>query len=189
MTANRDRVEANEASVAISPDDLKFFKALKPLHVVAIVEDWCGDVIANAPILATLAKPCGTLDVRYFLKEKNMDLTEQYLNHGQFESIPIWAFFDESWKELGVFIERPLAVTERREVDRAAIYASNKAFGSPDAPSDKLPDDVRSALMAALQKSRADLKPWADRQVLMTLRDILSRAPQVGERARATGGH
>ena len=189
MTRNRDRLDASEAKVVINTDDLKFFKSLKPLHVLSIVEDWCGDVLANAPVLATLAKQCGTLDVRHFLKDQSIDLTEQYLNHGRFESIPIWVFFDEKWKELGVFIERPLAVTERREEDRRAVYAGNPAFGSPGDPADKLPDDVRGTLMAALQKARADGKPWADRQVVMTLRDILARAPQQGERERDSGNH
>ncbi|MBM4421026.1 MAG: thioredoxin family protein, partial [Chloroflexi bacterium] len=82
MTRNRDRVEANEKAVAIDPRDVAYFKTLEPLKVMVLVEDWCGDVIANLPVLGVLAREVGTLDVRCFLKDKNMDLMERYLNHG-----------------------------------------------------------------------------------------------------------
>ena len=53
------------------------------------------------------------------------DLATRYLNHGRFESLPVFAFFDADWNEVGVFIERPVAVTERREEDRRAVYATD----------------------------------------------------------------
>src|SRR2546425_11121428 len=108
MTRNRDRVEANEARIGFDPDDLDAFRSLRtPIHVLALAEDWCGDVIANLPILGKLAAATGTLDVRVFLRDQNKDLMQRYLNQGKYESIPVFAFFDDSYDELGVFIERP----------------------------------------------------------------------------------
>src|SRR5205823_15089678 len=75
MTRNRDRVEANEARVAIDPGDLETFRSLNgPIHVLALAEDWCGDVIANLPVLGKLAREAGTLHLRIFLRDQNKDL-------------------------------------------------------------------------------------------------------------------
>lgn len=35
----------------------------RPLHVLVLAEDWCGDVIANLPVLGRLAAESGTFDV------------------------------------------------------------------------------------------------------------------------------
>ena len=48
MTKNQERFEANERRVEISPDDLAAFQRLpRPLNVLVLAEDWCGDVVAN----------------------------------------------------------------------------------------------------------------------------------------------
>ena len=110
MTRNLDRVEANEARVKIDPEDLRAFRSLSgPIHVLALAEDWCGDVIANLPVLGVLAREAGTLDLRIFLRDQNKDLMQRYLNQGKFESIPVFAFFDDGMHELARFIEQPLA--------------------------------------------------------------------------------
>ena len=112
MTRNRDVVETNERAVALDPGDVAFFKALpRPLTVIALAEDWCGDVIANLPVLARLAAATGKLDVHIFDKSKHPDLMKRWLKQGQFESIPVFALFGEGMRELGVFIERPDSVS------------------------------------------------------------------------------
>lgn len=112
MTRNRDRLEANEGQVAIDPDDLQAFKALpQPLNVLALAEDWCGDVISNLPVLGRLAEESGKLNLRIFLRDQNLDLMDQYLKEGQFRSIPVFVFFDEGFNEIGRMIERPESVS------------------------------------------------------------------------------
>lgn len=177
MTRNREQLEANERAVVLDPADLAAFRRLpQPLHVVAIAEDWCGDVIANLPVLARLAEASGKLDLRVFDKSKHPELMAHYRNAGRFESIPVFVLFDEAFRELGVWIERPASVTARRAERRLAIYASDPAFGSPDAPVADLPDEVRGRLAVELQSMRAELKPWADREVVRELRGLVERA-------------
>ncbi|MDO8563314.1 MAG: thioredoxin family protein [Candidatus Limnocylindria bacterium] len=177
MTRNREQLEENERAVPLDPADVAAFRALpRPLHVVTIAEDWCADVVANLPVLALLAEASGKLDLRVFDKAKHPELIARYRKEGKFESIPVFVFFDEAFREVGVWIERPASVTARRAERRAAIYASDPAFGSPDAPPADLPDEVRARLLAALLKMRADLKPWADREVIRELREIVGRA-------------
>ena len=178
MTRNRDRVEANEARVAIEAADLAAFRALNgPIHVLALAEDWCGDVIANLPVLGKLVRESGTLDLRIFLRDENKDLMQRYLNQGKYESIPVFAFFDDSFHELGVFTERPASVTERRAAQRKQIHEEHPEFGPAGGPVDTLPEDVRAKLTAEITKRREADAAWADREVISELRQIVERKP------------
>ena len=178
MTRNRDRVDANEARVTIDPEDLAAFRGLpRPLHVLALAEDWCGDVIANLPVLGVLAKESGTLDLRVFLRDQNKDLMQRYLNQGKYESIPVVVFFDDTFTELGVFTERPASVTERRTAQRQQIHAEHPEFGAYGAPADELPEDLRARLTAEITKRREDDVAWSDREVVRALREIVERSP------------
>ena len=178
MTRNRDRVEANEARVDIDPEDLEAFRSVNgPVHVLALAEDWCGDVIANLPVLAVLARESGTLDLRIFLRDQNKDLMQRYLNQGKFESIPVFAFFDDQFNELGVFIERPASVTERRAEQRKTLHAEHPEFGAYGSSPDDLPEEVRSRLTAEITRRRDEDVAWANREVIRALRQIVERSP------------
>ena len=175
MTRNRDRFEANERTVEIRPEDVEAIRRAGRLHVLVLAEDWCGDVIANLPVLGRLARETGTLDLRVFLRDQNDDLMAQYMN-GEFRSIPVFAFFDESFNEVGRFIERPSTVTELRARRREEVFRSDRRFGSPGDPVDRLPGDVRDELARALQEMRDETKPFSDREVVRELREIVARA-------------
>src|SRR5207237_8326063 len=144
MTRNRDRLDENERRVDLSKEDLAAFRALpRPVNVLVLAEDWCGDVVANLPVLGRLANDSGKLEVRIFLRDQNDDIMQRYLNRGQFKSIPVFVFFDEGFRELGHWIERPASVTEIRAKRRKEVFAALPGLGSPDAPVDTLPEDVR----------------------------------------------
>ena len=178
MTRNLDRVEANEQKVSLDPETLRFFKGLpKPIKVVALAEDWCGDVIANLPVLGVLARESGKLDVRIFYRDQNLDLMERWLNQGKFQSIPVFAFFDDDFRELGHWIERPASVTELRAKKRKEVFAKDPAYGSPDSPVDQLPEDVRGRLQADLQKMRDETTPFANTEVQRELRELVAALP------------
>src|SRR5712692_4465404 len=174
MTRNGERVEANERRVVIDPESVRMVRDVGRLNALVLAEDWCGDVIANLPVLARLAKETGTLDVRVFYRDQNDDLTQRWLNQGKYKSIPVVVFFDLDLNELAHWIERPASVTELRARKRAEIYASRPDFGSPDAPVDQLPDDVRAALQAELAKMREETTPFANAEVLRELRELVA---------------
>jgi thiol-disulfide isomerase/thioredoxin len=176
MTRNRDRLEENERRVDLSKEDLAAFRDLpSPVKVLVLAEDWCGDVIANLPVLGRLAKESGKLDVRIFLRDQNDDIMQRYLNKGQFKSIPVFVFFDDAFHELGHWIERPASVTEIRAKRRKDIFAAHPEFGSPDAPVDQLPEDVRVRLQAELAKMRDETAKFANAEVVRELREIATR--------------
>jgi thiol-disulfide isomerase/thioredoxin len=176
MTRNRDRLEENEQRVDLAKEDVAAFRALpRPVKVVVLAEDWCGDVLANLPVLGRLAKDSEKLDVRIFLRDQNDDIMQRYLNKGQFKSIPVFVFFDDAFRELGHWIERPASVTEIRAKRRKDIFAAHPEFGSPDAPVDQLAEDVRVRLQAELAKMRDETAKFANAEVVRELREIATR--------------
>ena len=175
MTRNQDRFQANERRVMIGPDDLRVFKSLpRPFKVLVLAEDWCGDVIDNLPILGRLAAESGTLDLRVFLRDQNLDLIDQFLKEGKYRSIPVFVFLDDDFRELGRFIERPQSVTDRRAAFRRDLYARNPEFGSPEAPVDQLPEDLRTRIMQETAQQRESSKPLDEQDVIDALRAIIA---------------
>jgi Thioredoxin len=179
MTRNREQLEANERGLQLSPADLEAFRNLpRPLNVLALAEDWCGDVIANLPILGRLAAESGKLNVRVLLRDQQPGsaVMDQYLNRGQFRSIPTFVFLDDDFNELGHWIERPDSVTQAREQKRRELYASHPEWGSPDTPINELPEDIRTQVQAATMQMRKDMAPWANSEVVRELREIVENA-------------
>jgi Thioredoxin len=177
MTRNQERFLSNESQFRIEPDDLAFFKNLpQPVNVLVLAEDWCGDVIDNLPILGRLATESGRLNVRVFLRDQNVDIMDQYLNKGEFRSIPVFAFFDGQFHELGRFIERPESVTRRRGELRKEHYAQHPELGSPDTPISQMPEEARTQLMQAMSEWRDQYKGADNQEVVRSLRTILESA-------------
>src|SRR5207302_5876377 len=122
MTRNREQVEKNEKDLQLKSEDVAVFRNLpQPVNVLALAEDWCGDVVANLPVLGKLAEASGgKLNVRIHLRDQQpgSQIMDQYLNRGEFRSIPTLVFLDGELNELGVWIERPESVTRLREEKR-----------------------------------------------------------------------
>src|SRR5205823_11825557 len=72
MTRNREQVEQNEKDLQLKPEDVQAFRDLpQRVNVVALAEDWCGDVVANLPILGRLEQESnGKLNVRIHLRDQ-----------------------------------------------------------------------------------------------------------------------
>jgi hypothetical protein len=178
MTRNREKLEANERRMQIDPADLAAFQRVPhPLNVLVLAEDWCGDVIANLPVVGRLAAESGTLELRILLRDQHLDIMDQYLLRGQFRAIPAVIFLDQDFNDVGVWIERPDSVTARREEQRRALYAQHPELGSPDAPVDQLPEEARLRVQQAIQEQREQMVPFANSEVVRELREIVQRIP------------
>ena len=175
-TRNQDRFAAQEKAYQPDAADVEALKKLsKPVNVLAIVEDWCGDVVANVPIIERLAKESGKLNVRYAQRDSTPYI-DRYLNRGEFKSIPVFVFLDDNFNELGVFYERPDSITKLRADKRLEVYKSNSKFGDPSAPPDQLPEDVRAELNAALAKMRDETQPTYNKDASSWIRQIATKA-------------
>src|SRR6266478_6465922 len=116
MGTNKETFMKFLSEIKIKPEDKTALAQMgKKLKVMVITEDWCGDALYNVPVLFKLVEGNPDVELRVFLRDKNPDLTNQYLNQGIYRSIPVFAFFDEGMNELARFIERPPAQTEEIE--------------------------------------------------------------------------
>jgi hypothetical protein len=174
MKQNLARFEKFERENVLPDADIEAFRALpRTLRTVVLTEDWCSDAVATLPLLAALAERSGKLDVRIVLRDSNLDLMDAHLNKGKFRSIPTFIFYDDDWNEVGAWLEKPATIADLRVRLRHEIYASDEAFGSPDAPSSELPDAVRERLWAKLTRMRDDTTPECNREVIRELRELL----------------
>jgi hypothetical protein len=116
MGTNKETFVKFLSEIKVRPEDRQALDKLgKKLRVMVITEDWCGDALYNVPVLAKLVEGNPNIEMRVFLRDKNPDLMDQYLNNGMYRSIPVFAFFDENMNEVARFIERPAAQTEEIE--------------------------------------------------------------------------
>ncbi len=90
-------------NVSLSPGDGEFFSSLK-IKVLVISEKWCGDCRRELPLIAHIADRAGW-DLRIFGRDENPDLMETYATDGK-RVIPVFVFFDETFREIGRFIEK-----------------------------------------------------------------------------------
>lgn len=81
----------------------------KNLNVIVITEDWCGDAMMNIPILLKIAEATN-MNVKFSLRDENLDLIDQYLTNGTARSIPIFIFIDENYKQQSVWGPRATEV-------------------------------------------------------------------------------
>jgi hypothetical protein len=180
MTRNREQFEQNEKDVQLGPEDVQAFRDLpRPVNVMVLAEDWCGDVIANVPVVGRLARESnGKLNVRIHLRdqEPGTQIMDQYLNKGQFKSIPTLVFLDSEFNEFGVWIERPETVTKLREEKRQALYRQHPEWGDPSTPIAELPEEVRTQIQQATAAMRNETKAFANSEVVRELRELVQRA-------------
>lgn len=179
MTRNRDRLEENERTLELSADDIAFFKGLpQPINVLVLTEDWCGDAIANIPILARLAELSGKLNLRLFLRDQNLDLMDQYLKDGQHRSIPTFAFFGDDFRELGHWIERPASISAVQGVALADLFATDPALEgiAPGTSPALLPEAARNRLMQFYGEFRARHRAESDAEVVREIRALIAGA-------------
>jgi thioredoxin family protein len=180
MTRNREQLEQNEKDVQLTEADAHAFRSLpQRLNVLALAEDWCGDVIANLPIIARIAAASGgKLNLRILLRDQQPgeQVMDEHLKHGQYKSIPTVIFLDEEFNEVGVWVERPQSVTELREQKRLALYQAHPDWGDPAAAIAELPENVRTQVQQATAAMRNETKPFANSEVVRELRELVQGA-------------
>ncbi len=108
----RDKMEALRQAQALEPGAASILAGLpRPVHVVAIAEDWCGDVVRHVPVLARMAEAAPRLSVRYISREQHPEVFIRFLTNGG-EAIPKFVFLSDSFVECGHWGPMPDACRE-----------------------------------------------------------------------------
>src|SRR5437879_10698896 len=86
MGTNNEKFVQFLNEIKITPEDkTPLDRHGKKLNVLVITEDWCGDALYNLPVMAKMVEGNPNIEMRVFLRDKNPDLMDQYLNQGRSE--------------------------------------------------------------------------------------------------------
>lgn len=77
-----------------------------PKKVLVLTEEWCPDCYRGAPVLARIGEAAG-MDMRFLLRDQNLDIMNEFLKDGEFQSIPTAVFYTDDMRYIYHFVERP----------------------------------------------------------------------------------
>jgi len=98
---NRAIIRRILAGLSLPPQIIALLAALpRPVHVVAIAEDWCGDVVRHVPALQRLAEAAPNLKIRFIRRDQHPDVFARFLTNGG-EAIPKFVFLSGQFVECG----------------------------------------------------------------------------------------
>jgi len=108
---NVAKFQYNYDETAVSEDDASALRSLAlkesgPARVLIIGEDWCPDVFRGLPVVVRIAEAAG-MDVRILPRDDNPDVMQEFLNNGEYQSIPVAVFYTKDHEYITHWIERP----------------------------------------------------------------------------------
>jgi hypothetical protein len=135
--SNRRSMESLLEKQQLDAPSIEALKAIdRPIHILAIAEDWCPDVIRHVPVMMKLAQTCDDLRVRFIGREEAPDAFARYLTLGG-EAIPKFIFLSDRFVECGAWGPMPEGCRE--------LIARGKACG-----------DMKAARQKVFQRYQAD---------------------------------
>ena len=129
IKVNKLRFQQYFSELDIDEVEVERFRAFTrrkggPAKVLAIGEDWCPDVYRGLPTMAKLAVSAD-MEVRVFPRDSNLDVMNEFLKEGKYQSIPVFVFYTDGLGYICHWIERPeVADRESGEIE-AAIRREN----------------------------------------------------------------
>jgi hypothetical protein len=129
MQVNQQELNRVYEQVTFTEEDLVTFKEIQEQNWRGIVltADWCGDAALNVPILQKIAEQ-SNIELRYLIRDENLELMDQYLTNGKSRSIPIFIFISLEGKEVMVWGPRAAHVEDLVASLRVGLPSSD----SPD---------------------------------------------------------
>jgi thiol-disulfide isomerase/thioredoxin len=123
-----------------------------PAYVLVMSEDWCVDSLMTLPILVRIVEAAPHLELRIFVRHERTDLNAYFQERGII-NIPVFMFLDADFKEVGIWVERSKAASERL----AEWVSAHPAY-----------EAIRTAAELSREEKRARLAPFlAERQLEM----------------------
>lgn len=110
---NRDLWLSLDRRVRLLPGEVAAAERLeRPVRLLALSEDWCGDAVNTLPIVAALAVASPMLEFRVLERDSNLDIMDAHLTNGNSRSIPIVIAYDPGDREIGWWGPRPQPLQE-----------------------------------------------------------------------------
>ena len=109
MGDTQARTEDNYGKTKLTDEERKFFSGSalgKVKYALMLAENWCGDVHRNSPLLAHICEAMPGCELRVFFRDQNLDIMNEFLYKGEFQSIPTLVFYTKDHKYLGHWNEK-----------------------------------------------------------------------------------
>ena len=118
ISVNKERFDEFYKTGELSADDAAFFRRAAglpngPAKMLVLGEDWCPDVFRGLPVMVRIAEAAG-IELRVFPRDKNIDIMNEFLNEGKYQSMPTCVFYTGDLKYVARWIERPVQANEER---------------------------------------------------------------------------
>lgn len=91
----------------------------KPIHILTITEDWCGDAMLNNAVMRKIAEEAD-IDIRCVYRDEDTSLIDRYLTNGG-RAIPIYLFLNEEGEVIGKWGPRAPELQKLVEEGRAKL--------------------------------------------------------------------
>ncbi len=136
ITRNRDQFQANYEGTPLTDEDVRRFKEIMarpngPAKVLALAEDWCPDVFRGLPVMARIAEAAG-MELRVFPRDENLDIMNEFLKDGQFQSIPTFVFYTRDHRYICHWIERPQKANDEMHLLRKLYEGRTREEAAED---------------------------------------------------------
>ncbi|HBZ83765.1 MULTISPECIES: thioredoxin family protein [Brevibacillus] len=126
MNVNKQELSRVYEQLTFSEEDLAFWKELSARNWKGIVltADWCGDAALCVPVIQRIAEE-SNIELRFLIRDENLELMDQYLTNGTARAIPIFVFLDQDGYEACVWGPRSPEVQEMITTARATLPATD----------------------------------------------------------------
>jgi len=125
-----DKMAAGLAAQDLEPQTRAMLAALpRGVHVIAIAEDWCGDVVRHVPVLERIAATTPKVQTRYITRAQHKEVFVRFLTNGG-EAVPKFVFLNDQFVECGNWGPMPEACKR--------LVARGKACGNVAAARQKV---------------------------------------------------
>ena len=123
---NKEKFQYNYDETHVSAADAAKLKALAerdsgPAEVLVLGEDWCPDVFRGLPVIVRIAEAAG-IEFRAFPRDENLDIMQEFLNHGEHQSIPVAVFYTKDHRYIAHWIERPAKAEAELHTEMAKLF-------------------------------------------------------------------
>jgi hypothetical protein len=163
MQVNQQELTQVYEQLTFTEEDLSTFKKVENRNWRGIVltADWCGDAALNVPVVQRMAEQ-SNIELRFLIRDENLELMDQYLTNGKSRSIPIFVFIDQDSKETMVWGPRSPQVED--------LVTSLKST-LPDADSPDFQDAQKNMFREFRERITSDPSIW--RTVVKSVKEKL----------------
>ena len=173
-TIDRNQEKFEDNYKGTNPDSAEIAKMkaaaakLGGVTCMAVGEAWCPDVVRGMPAAAKMCEAAG-IPLKIFFRDQNLDIMNEFLYKGEFQSIPTLVFYDNDMNVLGVFHERAQKARDEIPVHMSPISAKMRDESLSEDERKKYMDEYTAFQNGPMWAS------WRDAEIT-ECREILEKA-------------